>query len=412
MHNALFWLILTLACILVQAIFAMMEMASVSFNKVRLQYYVSRGSKRAQWLYSLLQNPPRLFGTTLFGVNFALQAGSECSRRLYEALGLNPDLSPLTQVMIVLIFAELTPLFAGRKFSGHVIMWGIPFIYTLSKIMIPITWTIGLISKSINFLFTGKSETHLMSITRDELQRAVEEQSHEVRPIEEDPEFNQLVTNILNLQKKQASHLMIPLHQVAMASTAHTVEKVREMLDKTYHPFLPIYRQYRHNIVGIIDTRDLVRAEKGKEVKNFCKQPWFVILDTAASEILNQFRHNKQKIAIVLDKQGQALGVLSLDHLIKALFGENIEDPLPIIQPKQLSLIDRTLSAEMKISEFNQLFSAHIEQEGCDSLGELVEEVLGRLPEKGELVRIDSFEMRIEEVSLGNVKKVWVRSII
>lgn len=412
MHQAVFWLIITLACIFFQGFFAMMEMAAVSFNKVRLQYYVSKGSKRAKWLYSLLQNPPRLFGTSLFGVNFFMQVGSECSRKFYEAMQLSPDLAPLTQVIIVLIFAELTPLFVGRKYPGHVIMSGIPLIYFFSKILIPITWSIGLISKAINFLFTGKGETHLMNITRDELQRAVEEQSHEVRPIEEDPEFNQLVTNILNLQKKQVKDIMTPLHQVPMASTSQKISKVKEMLDKSYHPFLPIYQKQREHIVGIIDTRDLVRAPSEHEIKSFIKPPWFVILDTAASEILNQFRHNKQKIAVVLDKQGQALGILSLDQLIKALFGESIEDPLPIIQPKQNSLIDRTLSGEMLINEFNQTFEASIDPEGCDDLGELVETILGHLPELGELVRIGSFEMRIEEVALGKVKKLWVRSII
>ena len=86
------------------------------------------------------------------------------------------------------------------------------------------------------------------------------------------------------------------------------------------------------------------------------------------------------------------MGVLSLDHLVKALFGESIEDPLPIIQPKQLSVIDRTLCGEMKIEEFNKAFNANINLEGCEDLGELVEDALGHLPEKGELVRIGPFE--------------------
>ncbi len=411
MHKAAFWLILTITCLFTQAFFAMMEMASVSFNKVRLQYYVSRGSKRALWLYKLLQNPPRLFGTTLFGVNLSLQVGSECSRRLYYALGLNPDLAPLSQVLIVLIFAELTPLFAGRKFSGHIIMSGIPIIYTLSKILVPITWSIGLISKSINYFVTGKGETHLMDVTRDELQRAVEEQGHEARPIEEDVEFNQLVTNILNLQKKEAPHLMVPLHKVPMVSSNQKVEKVKELLDKTYHPFLPVYQKHRHNIIGVIDTRNLVRAKSSLPIKDFISPPWFVILDAPASEILNQFRHNKRKIAIVLDRQGQALGILTLDDMVKALFGENIDEPQPLTSSKKVSLIDRTLSGEMTIEEFNKTFHARIDPT-CKDLEELVEKVLGRLPEKGEQVRIENFDMRIEEVSLGKAKKLWVRSII
>lgn len=412
MNPAAFWLTLTIISILIQGFFAMMEMASVSYNKVRLQYFVSTGSKRAKWLYSLLQNPSRLFGTTLFGVNFSMQVGSECSRRLYYALGLNPDFAPLTQVLIVLIFAELTPLFAARKFPGHVIMSGIPLIYAFSKILIPITWTIGLISKSINQLLTGKREIHLMDLTRDELQRAIEEQNQEVRPLEEDPEFNLLVGNILNLQKSQVSQLMIPLHKVFMVSSSSKVSKIYELLEQNYHPLLPVYQHQRQNIVGIIDTRVLVQAQPDSEITTHLLPPWFVVLDASASEILNQFRHNNRKMAVVLDRQGQAIGILTLDDLIKALFGESIEDPFPVSYDNKLPLIDRTLSGEMTLSDFNTTFNASIAQEGCDNLAELVEEILGHLPEKGELIRVGPFEMRVDEVFLNRVKTLWVRTVI
>jgi putative hemolysin len=412
MNSPLFWLIMTLLCVFIQAFFAMMEMAAVSFNKVRLQYYVSKGLKRAKWLASLLSNPPRLFGTALFGVNLALQVGSECSRRLYLALGFNPDLAPITQVIIVLVFAELAPLFAARKFSGHVIMSGIPILYTISKILIPITWSIGLISRSINYLLTGSTDVYLMNITRDELQRALEEQKYEVRPLGEDPDFNLLVGNIMTLQKKLASHLMIPLHKVHMVSSSHTGTKIRELLDKSYHPFLPVYEHRRDNIIGIIDVRDLIKADLDKECRTFIDPPWFVILDAPASEILNQFRHNKQKVSVVLDREGQAIGILTLDLIVKALFGENIDDPIPIVEAKEYSIVDRTLPGELLIKDFNKEFNAQIEAIGCSNLAELVHHILGHLPEPGELIRVGPFEMRIEEVSLGNIKSVLVRSII
>lgn len=412
MHKTAFWLTLTLICILIQAFFAMMEMSAVSFNRVRLQYYVNKGSKRARWLYNLLQNPSRLFGTALFGVNCAMQIGSECSRRFYFAMGLNPDLAPLTQVFIVLVFAELTPLFAARKFSGQVIMAGIPILYTFSKILIPVTWSIGLISKSINYLITGSKEVHLMDITRDELQRALEEQSYEINSTDEDADFHLLVGNILNLQKQTATHLMTPLHQVSMISQSHSVTKIKELLDKSYHPFLPVYFQHRNNITGVLDTRDLIKAPQDQEAKDFGKPPWFMILDTSATEILNQFRHNKQKVGVVLDKQGQAIGIITLDNVLKALFGESIEDPTPITDTKRIALIDRTLDADMTLKEFNETFSANLEHEDASDLEELVSKTLGHIPEAGELLRVGQFLIRIEEVSLGHIKKLHIKTVI
>ena len=66
------FLFLSLLAVVIQGFFSLFEMACVSFNRVRLQYYVSIGSHRASWLNYLLKRPSRLFGTTLIGVNTAL----------------------------------------------------------------------------------------------------------------------------------------------------------------------------------------------------------------------------------------------------------------------------------------------------------------------------------------------------
>ena len=70
--SAIYWFIFNIFSIIVLAFYSMMEMACVSFNKIRLQYYVSKEYKPAIWLNYLLQHPSRLFGTTLIGVNIAL----------------------------------------------------------------------------------------------------------------------------------------------------------------------------------------------------------------------------------------------------------------------------------------------------------------------------------------------------
>src|SRR5271168_1923794 len=121
MNSPLFWLSLTILCIAVQGVYSMLELASVSFNRVRLEYYVAKKIKRAMWLHYLLQKPSRLFGTVMLGVNVALQIGSQTSREFYSSVGLDPDLAPLTQVFLVVILAELTPLFAARRYPESVV---------------------------------------------------------------------------------------------------------------------------------------------------------------------------------------------------------------------------------------------------------------------------------------------------
>ena len=134
MSSWAFFLMLLIVSLVIQGFYSMLEMACVSFNRVRLQYYVSQKNRRAMWLSYLLNNPTRLFGTTLIGVNTAMQFGSECARRFYASLHVSPDWAPLSQVIIVLIFAELAPMFAARRFAENVAMLGIPIIYITSFI--------------------------------------------------------------------------------------------------------------------------------------------------------------------------------------------------------------------------------------------------------------------------------------
>jgi len=142
------FLILLFVCLAVQSFFSMLEMAMVSFNKVRLQYYVAKKSKRAQWLSYLLDHPARLFGTTLIGVNAMMQMGSEMARRFYLSVGISPDWAALTQTIIVLIFAELSPMLAARRYAEHVAMLGAPIIFLCSIVMTPFIWCFNILCVS------------------------------------------------------------------------------------------------------------------------------------------------------------------------------------------------------------------------------------------------------------------------
>ena len=145
------WLLLNFVTIAFLAFYSMMEMACVSFNKMRLQYYVSKDNKRAIWLQELIQDPSRLFGTTLIGVNLAMVIGSECSREFYSAIGLNPILSALTQVMLVVILGELAR-FRARSHAENVGMMGAPYLWASAKLMTPLLWCVKGITKACQYL--------------------------------------------------------------------------------------------------------------------------------------------------------------------------------------------------------------------------------------------------------------------
>jgi len=403
-----FFLTLTMVCLFIQAFYAMLEMACVSFNKVRLQYYVSHNHRRAKWLSYLLNHPAKLFGTTLIGVNTALQLGSESSRRFYESLGFSPDWAPLTQIVLVLIFAEISPLLAGRRYAEHVAMLGIPLLYLSSLILTPIILLFDVLCSFVNKLI-GTPQTTGYYLSRDELQKMLEE--HE----EGDPEeFQKLVSNIFSLKTKTAKELMLPIKEVQQLQASVTVADIRDALFKKYTPYLPLYQRELRNIVAIVYPRDLLRLPINKFVRDYARPPWFITETTSVLQILKQFRRNNQSIAVVLDKSGLATGILTLDAIIDEIFGRSDQwDSFQEIEPLMHDVvIERTFPATMLISLFNEKFHAHLEiKEDITTLGDLINQALGHPPTKGESIVIDDFELTVEETTLLGAKTITIKSL-
>jgi len=302
MSAPFYFLGFTLLALLIQGFFSMLEMACVSFNRVRLQYYVSKGSKRAKWLSKLLHNPTILFGTTLIGVNTAMQFGSELSRRFYLALNLNPDYAPITQIVIVLIFAELVPMFAARRFSEHVTWLGIPIIYFFSLILRPVIFFLGLICRCVNFILRLPAQK-VSVITRDELQKAFEARE-EKGQWGESEDLDMITTSIFSLKGQTAKDLMEPLNDHLRVNISETVSTIKKQIKKQTAATILVYEHNPISIVGVMYVRDLLRHKPNESIERSIKNPWFILGSTPVMEIIKQFRVNSQYLAIVLNEKG------------------------------------------------------------------------------------------------------------
>ncbi len=406
-QTALWWLFLNLFSLIILSFFSMLEMACVSFNKVRIQYYIDKGIKRAVWLNYLLQQPSRLFGTTLIAVNVALIVGSECARQFHSAIGLNPDLAPLSQIVIVLIFGELAPMFAARRHPEHVVMLGIPIVYFTAKIMTPILWGINGIAKVCNFFVGGKQLQSDIFLSQDELQKILEEQEEDVPQGDQREDFNTITTNIFSLRLKDAKQIMEPIHSVPTVPSNTTIVQIRNILKKTDIHFIPIYQGDPSNIVGIALVRNLIKANETHRVRDYAHPPWFITLNTHVSQILKQFRRNNQTVAIVLNAQGKSVGIITIDDLVEEILGKVRYNPRSA-KPQNLIIIDRTFPGDMKVADFNAQYDVLLEKNSDQTLSELLTAKLGHHPTEGESVFLDPFELAVKETSLLGVKSVRI----
>lgn len=403
-EGAISFFLFTLLSIAVQGLFALFEMAAVSFNKMRLQYYVSLGRRRAMWLDYLLQRPSRLFGTTLIGINAALQIGSECSRRFYESIHLDPDWAPITQVIVVVIFAELAPMFAARRHPEQVALTLVPLMALLARILQPIIWGFDQLAWLMH-RWMGKAQEASSFFSREEIKMAFEERE------EGEDELNALVRQIFQTKSRTAGQIMTPIEKVNMAPSSATLAEVRHLLSVRYAPILPIYHRHPHNIVAIAHMSDLLRLDDDqKKVLETARSPWFVMKDTSTLEILNQFRRNNQSVAVILDLTGQACGLLTLDQIVSQIFGEEAKEESESEEEPPL-YIERTLPADMPLEEFNRQFQADLPHDPGDTLADLIAKELDHPPAKGETIKIGSFAFEVTELTLTGIKTLSVQSL-
>jgi putative hemolysin len=396
-------LTLTILCVLMQGYFTMMEMAFVSFNRVRLQYHISQGNRKAIWLGKLIEKPAYLFGTTLIGVNFFLQLGSELSRLLYVSWDLSPNLALFSQIFFVVIFAELVPMFAARSHAEQTTMLGITPIYLLSKVLVPFIWVLNGVCSLIDWVFRTSS-THAHYLTREELQRAIEE--GEGKKLEG---LDTLVQNIFEIKNKSPRDLMKPLSEVTLAPYTSTAKEVKNILSHAYVPFLPLYYKNPENIFGILYARDLLRLEDDSLVREIARSPWFITEKNSVFQILKQFRWNNQHLAVVLNDNGQATGILTLDLLIEEIF-DNTTHIQSIKDLKPRVVIDRSFDADIEVHRLNQELNLDLPASGGDTLEDLMDHYLGRSPQKGESVLVGRYRLVLEDVPLLADKTIRILS--
>lgn len=406
MAKAYFFLLLVFACLVIQGFFAMMEIACVSFNKVRLNYYISKNNKRARWLSFLVRRPALLFGTTLICLNAALFLGSESARRFYEAVGLSPDFAPITQVVLVLIFAEITPMLAGRRYAENVALLGVPVLFALSVVLRPVIWALDALCQGVNKLF-GNPVASGSYLSREELQAMLAERRE---PAGASREFSTIVENLLSLKGMLAKDLAQPLKQVPCAPATLTVNELPAFFAKA--PFLPLFHNAPHNITAIALPRDYLRASAHERVRDRARTPWFVTENSGILTILRQFRRNNQTLAVVLNEKGVATGVLTLDEIVNAIFGHGREWRASLSGPKrQPIVVERTLPGDMRIADFNAQFQAELSYPQAATLEELVSKALGHPPVKGETAYVSGYEFTVEETPMMGSMRLFVKTL-
>ena len=416
-------LVIILALIALNGVLAMTELAIVSSREARLKSMARGGSRGAQVALDLANDPGRLLsavqiGITLIGILAGAYSGASMGGPVAQRLallGLEPDTAQTVGFGLVivvvtyvsLVIGELVPKqFALRSPEPIAAVVSRPMVW-LSKAMSPFVWLLDRTSALI-FHTLGLNRESENAVTAEELHLVVAE-AQSAGVLEESERA--IISGIVRLADRPVREVMTPRTEVDWLDASESGEKLRLALEETSHSRIPVAEGSVDNIIGVIQTRDLLRAAlDGRELDlRQLARPAPVIPDLMdAMDALAVLREAEVPLALVHDEYGHFDGIVTPGSLLVALagaFAHDVEDEeAPLVERADGSwLVSGAASADVL---GDRLGVRMPNDRDFSTVAGFALSVLKRLPETGECFRHDGWSFEVVDMDGRKIDKL------
>lgn len=415
-------LLIVIFLIVLNAFFALSEMALMTSRKLRLKQMAveSRGARTA---LALAEHPDNLLSTvqvgiTLIGVLAGVFGGDAIgaiiagwladvlpdARQYARPIGIGTAVTLITAGSV--IFGELIPkrlaLTNAEKIAAVV---AIPLDW-LSRAARPVVFVLGAINRAVLRLL-GIRDDARNAVTEEEIRLLVSE-SHEQGVIDADE--RNMMNRVLRLGDRTADSLMTPRKRVVWLDVAAAYEQnLQTMRDAQFSRF-PVYRGNDQDVVGVLEVKSLLDrfADRNPDIFRDLREPLFVSESTHAMKLLEILREEQQSLALVVDEYGEIQGLVTLSDLMNAVVGRlpspesTDEDALVVTRADGSLLIDGSLSNDDLRELMGGAGLPNRDEGDYHTVAGMVIEHFGRIPHVGEY--FDWAGWRIEVVDLDGAR--------
>jgi putative hemolysin len=314
------------ACLALSFLFSGMEAGVFALSRLRIRSSMRTGSRRAQLLHEYLQHPEHFLWTILIGNTLAtFTAFSLIAVALYQWLHGYPLLFVVSFLVVAFffyVFFDLLPKMLFRLFPNRLCLWlAVPFRF-IHLGLSPLTQLITWFSESLLRLTGGKSFTGNLFGNRSELRMIMQESAHSLTS-----EERVMVNRVLDLQNLLVGSIAVPLDKVVSVSDQTTIRQLFLLCSERLFTRLPVWRDEgkSRRIVGIVSLRDLLYrddVDPERTAGAFVKPALYLREDLRLEEALRRMQRSGQRLAVVLKPDNQELGIISIQDILKVIFGE------------------------------------------------------------------------------------------
>ena len=376
--------------IMLSFLFSGSETGMTAASRARLHSLAAGGDRRAAMVEKLIERKDRLVGALLIGNNLVnILASALATSLLLSIFGeAGVVYATLAMTVILVIFSEILPkslaLFRPEQFALIVS----PFARAVVFVFGPVSSVANWIVRGILSLFgINLGRDAPMVSAHEELRGTVEVLHREGAFIKQERDR---VGGLLDLAELEVSDVMIHRTAMRLVNADDPAEQVvREILQSPYTR-MPVYRNSTDNIVGVVHSKDLLRAlhdvdnePRRIDITKVASKPWFVPDTTTLHDQLNAFLRKKAHVAIVVDEYGEVEGLVTLEDIIEEIVGEIADEHDVDMQGvKQEADGSIVVDGSVPIRDLNRALDWNLPDEEATTIAGLVIHEAQTIPEE------------------------------
>ncbi|HSJ92164.1 MAG TPA: hemolysin family protein [Ilumatobacter sp.] len=408
--------LMVIAIVLILIVLVFLAVAETSLNRisrVKAQALAeSLDTKSAHALGRLVTHPERFINPVLVTVTF-LQTGqafltSLVADRMFGPIGV--VIAFVLNVVVFFVLSEAMPktwavLSAERAALATArfveLMVSFPPLRIVSRGLIGLT----------NVLLPGKGLKQGPFVSEQELLGIVEAAAED-EVIEH--EERELIESIIEFGDTVAREIMMPRPDMVIIPNEATVTAALDLAISHGYSRLPVFGPGDDDVIGLAYAKDLIRAEReGRgdlSVLDLVRPVRFIPENKPVSRLMREMQAGKFHLAIVADEYGGIAGLVTLEDCLEELVGEIVDEyDIEEHTVERLPDGDYLVDGGTSIDELNELLGGSLPNDDWDTLGGLVFNTLGHVPDPGEQLEVDGWRFTAEEVEGRRIRLVRIR---
>ena len=404
--------------VLLSAFFSSSETAFLCIPKIRLRQMKKEKKKNANLIVELKNRTDVLLTVILVGNNFVNALASSLATALAISLFGSKGTGIATMIMtiVIIMFGEILPKTIATYKSEDVARFVSPTLNVLKKVMYPIVVVFSKFTKFVNKI-TSRKNNESRQITEEELKTLFDLGGQE---------------GTLETNEKEMLHKIFEFGDLR----AHDIEKSRTLIrmidanasfEETIQIFsdsgfsrLPVYEDNTENIIGLLHFKDVLfysGTKKTYSPKNIAKEALFIPETKDAIGILQTFKNERQNFAVIIDEHGSFSGIITMDDLVRAVFGRAtdsydketlpFEDRITIITPTEF-----IIPGDVELDDVNNVFKLALESIDSDTMGGWLLETFDYLPDTGESIKHENILYTVEKQSNRRIQQIRIKMML